>query len=156
MTYHVFFRKFDLPRISRRVRQCYYHSVPRSLSGSSRRMLEETSQHHPKRRSRVSEKHKLPETDDGECMIACYMEEKNLMADGKINVKEANQTNSDKYDGEPDNKQLAEKLIDHCSSQVSPDGMSKCEYAYQFSKCGLEYGMKNGLTPPKMYEEQRR
>nr|ADD84665.1 odorant-binding protein 1 [Apolygus lucorum]AFJ54050.1 odorant binding protein 9 [Apolygus lucorum] len=101
-------------------------------------------------------KHKLPETDDGKCMIACYMEEMNLMADGKINVEEAKKTNSDKYDGEPDNKELADKLIDHCSSQVSPDGMSKCEYAYQISKCGLEYGMKNGLTPPKMYEEQRR
>nr|AHF71049.1 odorant-binding protein 19 [Lygus lineolaris] len=100
-------------------------------------------------------KHKLPETEDGKCMIACYMEEMKLITDGKVNVDEWKKSNKEKWDEEA-HVAMADEIVDKCNEQVSPDGLAKCEYGFKLTECGLKHRLEKGLPAPNMDDVKRR
>nr|AHJ81242.1 odorant binding protein 8 [Adelphocoris suturalis]ANA10234.1 odorant-binding protein 8 [Adelphocoris suturalis] len=88
-----------------------------------------------------------PPTESGKCMVACYMEERGMMKDGKTITEQVMLDNQEKWIAAT-HVNMGKEVIDTCDKEVPNEENDKCDLAVDYMMCLVKRGDEAGL--PKM------
>ncbi|XP_014246938.1 uncharacterized protein LOC106665193 [Cimex lectularius] len=90
---------------------------------------------------------KAPESEDGMCMVACYVKNMGYFHDGKFDMDVIKEGNRQKWD---DNAtvQLANEIAKDCIEKFGADD-NECHLAGRVLKCVFDNGYKGELPKPQ-------
>uniref|UniRef100_A0A0A9Y2M8 Pheromone-binding protein-related protein 5 n=2 Tax=Lygus hesperus TaxID=30085 RepID=A0A0A9Y2M8_LYGHE len=85
-----------------------------------------------------------PESKSGQCMVACFLEERGMMADGKI-LSEGVKLNNEEQYKDPADVEKGNKVTDMCDTEVPNEGKDKCLLAADYAMCVVKRSEEAGL-----------
>nr|ACZ58079.1 odorant binding protein 8 [Adelphocoris lineolatus] len=92
-------------------------------------------------------KYNKPQSESGKCMVACFMEERGMMKDGKTITEQVMLDNQEKWIAAT-HVNMGKEVIDTCDKEVPNEENDKCDLAVDYMMCLVKRGDEAGL--PKM------
>ncbi|BES93636.1 Odorant Hypothetical protein protein [Nesidiocoris tenuis] len=76
----------------------------------------------------------IPETDNGKCLLACYLDAKGVMSNGKFNSAGAQKIAARAYPNNVAKTGQVRHVLTHCGTVASRE-TEKCQLAYKLADC---------------------
>nr|AXU25078.1 odorant-binding protein 13 [Cyrtorhinus lividipennis] len=76
----------------------------------------------------------IPETEKGKCLLACYLEGKGVMSEGKFNSKGAARVATQAFPNSLTKSGQVKHILSHCGTIASRE-TDKCLLAYKLADC---------------------
>uniref|UniRef100_A0A0A9XAL2 General odorant-binding protein 56a n=1 Tax=Lygus hesperus TaxID=30085 RepID=A0A0A9XAL2_LYGHE len=76
----------------------------------------------------------IPETDNGKCLLACYLEAKGILSGGKFSSSGAAKIAARAYPNSLAKTGNVKHILSHCGSIAARES-EKCQLAYRLAEC---------------------